>query len=373
MLALPAFAQHEHMSMPSPKPSDPVSELLMNQVSGTASNPGASPMQMAMTQWEKWNLMWHGEAFVNQVVETDDGGQKLFSTNWVMGMADRPIGGGHLLLRSMLSLEPATVGESGYPELFQTGEGLINHQHAHDFFMELAAEFAVEVAPNTVGYVYAAPVGSPALGPVAFPHRASALEIPQAPLGHHMLDSTHIASSVLTIGARHDRFTFEFSGFDGEEPDNGNRWDINHGSIDSWSARATWTPSTNWNAQISTGYLKPDDVQRTTVSGSYTKGDWASTVAWGWNHLSGSDPNGLLAESTLRFNVSNYVTGRIEIVKKDEFPDTIFALTGGYTKDIYRSRDLLGGVGGNVTAYRSGGDSPLSFYVFVRVRTLSGM
>lgn len=364
--------------MPMPAaPPDPVSELLMNQMSGTASNPGASPMQMSMAQWEKWTLMWHGEAFVNQVVETDDGGQKLFSTNWVMGMAERPLGGGHLLLRSMLSLEPATIGESGYPELFQTGEGLINHQHAHDFFMELAAEFAVEIAPHTTGFAYLAPVGSPALGPVAFPHRASALEIPQAPLSHHLQDSTHIASSVLTIGATHEQFTFEFSGFHGEEPDNNNRWDINGGGIDSWAMRATWTPSANWNAQISTGHLsdpevnEPGDVQRTTISASYTKGDLASTVAWGWNHLSNSDPNGLLAESTLRFNKSNYLTGRLEIVKKDEYPDTIFALTGGYTKDLYRSKDLLGGVGGNVTVYHSG-DTPLSFYVFARVRSLSG-
>ena len=375
LLALPAFGQHQHMS----GPPDPVSELLLQQVSGTASNPGASSMQMAMNQWEKWMLMWHGEAFVNQVVETDDGGQKLFSTNWLMGMADRPLGGGHLLLRSMLSLEPATIGESGYPQQFQTGEGLINHQHAHDLFMELAAEFAVEIAPHTVGYVYAAPVGSPALGPVAFPHRASAIEIPQAPLGHHLQDATHIASSVLTIGAKHEQFAFEVSGFHGREPDNDNRWDIDRGGIDSWAMRATWTPSPNWSAQISTGHIsdpepaEPGDIQRTTISASYVDGDWASTVAWGWNHLSSSDPNGLLAESTLRFNTSNYVTGRLEILKKDEFPDTIFAITGGYTKDIYRSPALLGGIGGNVTVNHSGGDSPLSFYVFVRVRSLSGM
>jgi hypothetical protein len=63
------------------------------------------------------------------------------------------------------------------------------------------------------------------------------------------------------------------------------------------------------------------------------------------------------------------VIGRLEILKKEEFPNTIKALTAGYTKDLYRSRDLLGGVGGNVTVYRSDDRSPLSFYAFVRLRS----
>jgi len=373
----PLLAQHEHMQMPMPMPMpakmDPAHDLLMQQASGTSTNPAAAPMQMQMMTWENWMLMWHASAFVNQVVETDGGGQKLFSTNWIMGMADRPLAGGQFLLRSRFSLERLTVGKCGYPEFFQSGEGLINRQHPHDFFMELAAEFAVDIGHRTVGYIYAAPVGDPALGPVAFPHRISALEMSQAPLGHHLEDSTHIAASVLTIGAKQDQFGVAISGFHGREPDNDNRWDIDRGRIDSWSLRGTWDPSPNWTAQVSTGHLndpeanEPGDIQRTTASVSYFKNDLASTIVWGWNHKSDNDSNGFLAESSYRFNVSNYVSGRLEIAR------SVKALTAGYTKDIYRSRDLLGGVGGNVTAYRSTSEKPLSFYAFVRVRSVGGM
>jgi hypothetical protein len=377
LLSVPAFAQ-QHGGMQMPAQPDLARDLLMQQASGSSANPTAVPMEMEMTTWEKWNLMWHGTAFLNQVIENDGGSEKLFATNWIMGMADRPLAGGHLMLRSMFSLEPLTIGKKGYPELFQSGEGLINRQHPHDFFMELAAEFAVDVGNRTVGYVYAAPVGDPALGPVAFPHRSSAAEIPQAPLGHHLEDSTHIAASVFTIGAKQDEFGVAVSGFHGREPDSDNRWDIDKGSLDSWSIRGTWDPSPNWSGQISTGHLndpeanEPGDIQRTTASVSYFKDDLSGSAIWGWNHKSNSDTNAFLAETTYRFNVSNYVTGRVEILKKEEFPNTIKALTGGYTKDLYRSRDLLGGVGGNVTVYQSHDHRPLSFYAFVRLRSAGG-
>ena len=44
----------------------------------------------------------------------------------------------------MLSLDPLTVGKAGYAELFQVGEALdgrpiVDRQHPHDLFMQLAA------------------------------------------------------------------------------------------------------------------------------------------------------------------------------------------------------------------------------------------
>lgn len=376
-VALPALAQHEQMQMQMSSQPDPVRDLLAQQISGTSEDPAAAPMHMSTTKWEDWTLMWHGAAFLNQVVQTNGGGDQLFSSNWIMGTAQRPLAGGQLLLRSMFSLEPATIPKNGYPEWFQSGEGLINHQHPHDLFMELAAEFAVNLGHQTTGYIYAAPVGAPALGPAAFPHRVSSLEIPQAPLGHHLEDSTHIASSVLTIGAKQNQFGLALSGFHGREPDNSNRWDIDRGAIDSWSIRGTWDPSPNWTTQISTGNLRnpeanePGNLQRTTASATYFKDDLAASVIWGWNHKSASDWNGLTMEASWRFNASNYITGRFEIVKKEEFANTIKALTGGYTKDVYKSKTLLGGVGGNVTVYDSGSTHPLGFYAFVRVRNAS--
>lgn len=196
----------------------------MRQASGVGMNPASAPMHMSMTHHGAWMLMLHGEAFVSQVVQSGPrGAGKLFSTNWAMGSAQRPLGGGQLMFRSMLSLEPLTVGKK-YPELFQTGETInrapiVDAQHPHDFFMELAAEYAHALTANTIGYIYAAPHGDPALGPVAYPHRASAAELPQATLSHHVQDSTHIAGSVVTLGAQTGRVGYAFSGFHGREPD----------------------------------------------------------------------------------------------------------------------------------------------------------
>src|SRR2546428_8501297 len=388
-----AGMQHEMTpmpGMPSMKP-DMTADFLMRQASGTSMNPAAAPMHMTMTQRGDWMLMLHGLAFVSQVVQSGPrGGDKFFSTNWVMGMADRPLSGGHLMLRSMLSLEPITVGKK-YPELFQTGETIDNRpiidaQHPHDFFMELAAEYAHSITAHTIGYVYAAPMGDPSLGPVAYPHRASASEIPQATLGHHVQDSTHIAGSVITIGALSGALGYSFSGFHGREPD-GKRWDLDTGRVDSWAARVSFDPSPNWTAQISTGHLKhpeaaePGNIQRTTASIAYSDGPWNSSLIFGHNRKSeGHAVSAWLAESVLQFANVNYVTGRVEIVDKDELAigSGIFrvkALTLGYSRDLLMMGSLVTAVGANVTAYSipsairpSYGASPHSFYGFARIR-----
>jgi hypothetical protein len=382
------MAQHDMAHMAGMHhDGDPVADLLMRQASGTSMNPAAAPMHMTMTQYGDWMVMLHGQAFVSQVVQSGPRGEdKFFSTNWIMGMADRPLSGGHLVLRSMLSLEPLTVGKK-YPELFQTGETIdrrpiVDAQHPHDFFMELAAEYAHPLPGNAIGYVYAAPFGDPSLGPVAYPHRASASELPQATLSHHVQDSTHIAGSVLTLGAQDGMFGASVSGFHGREPDE-NRWNIDTGRIDSWAARITFDPTPNWTAQISTGHLQhpeaaeAENVQRTTASVAYSTETWHSSLIFGHNDKThGRSTNAYVAESVVRFG-RNYVTGRCEIVDKDEIPipARIRALTAGYSRDVMTAHSLSGAVGANVTVYAFPprldpiyGSSPHSLYVFLRVR-----
>ena len=64
----------------------------------------------------------------------------------------------------------------------------------------LTARAGVVTAPGPDHVtVLGAPVGEAALGPPAFMHRASAAENPAAPLAHHILDSTHIARSVIAV------------------------------------------------------------------------------------------------------------------------------------------------------------------------------
>jgi hypothetical protein len=233
----------------------------------------------------------------------------------------------------MLSLEPATVSSQRYPELFQQGETafgrpIVDGQHPHDFFMELAAIYDYKLAENTMLSFYAAPVGDPAMGPPAYPHRASASEDPLAPLGHHLQDSTHIASDVITVGFAHKAFRLEASGFHGREPDE-DRWDIDSGKIDSWSTRVSVNPGQNWSFQYSLSELHSpeavaprEDLRRMTASMIYNRpihnGNWASMLLWGRNQSlqDGNVGNSYLAESTLKFFGRNNAWARIENVDR---------------------------------------------------------
>ncbi len=136
------------------------------------------------------------------------GGNEFVAPNWWMGMATRDFSRGRLTLTSMFSLDPATVGKDGYREIFQAGEALngrplIDRQHPHDLFMQLAAVWRMPVTEATGFTLAGGPVGEPSLGPVAFMHRASAADNPTAPLGHHTFDSTHIAFGVVTAAVDH--------------------------------------------------------------------------------------------------------------------------------------------------------------------------
>jgi hypothetical protein len=411
LLAPSASAQeHEGHTMPMPpNPDNAPPEFLMEQGSGTSANPASAPMEMYMLRAGSWNLMLHGVAFLNAVQQTGPrGADKIFSSNWFMGMAEHRLGQGNVMFRAMVSLDPATITDRRYPELFQTGETafgkpIADGQHPHDVFMELSFQYTRPLGEKTTLDVYLAPVGDPALGPVAFPHRVSASELPQAALGHHLQDSSHIANEVITAGIQRGMFRLEASGFHGAEPDE-NRWNIDYGAIDSWATRLTLTPTPNWSAQVSVGRLKrpeaiePGDILRSTASVIYNRpfatGHWAISLIWGRNHktLDGKNLNSYLLESLAQLREKNFLTGRIELLDRDElFADQpevqaqlekttgsvfrIAAYTLGYTRDFRLVRRLQTGLGANFTVYTIPaaikpfyGDRPANFYVFLRVR-----
>ncbi len=370
-----------------------VAMALMNIASGTAQNPEAAPMPMLMTQSGRWNSMFMGTAFVVDTQNSSPrGGDKFFSTNWVMGTVQRPIGERDVFQAElMLSLEPATVTERRYPLLFQTGETafgqpIIDGQHPHDFIMSLGFHYVHQISDGVMWDAYFAPAGDPALGPVAFPHRASAAELPQAPLSHHWQDSTHIANEVVTVGLRYKKVRVEASGFYGSEP-NENRWNIDSGPINSWSSRLWLFPSPNWAAQVSVGHIakpeefEPGDQVRTTASVSYSRNGWSSSFIWGRNHDTASkhDLNSWLVESVLPVRRKNFLTGRIEVVDKDELSvPGIFRIgsyTFGYTRDIPLFRYVESGIGANFTIYSFPdelrpvyGDHPAGADVYLRFR-----
>jgi hypothetical protein len=420
-IAGPIAAQHDHDSMPgmpgmSGMPGMDMPEMnaagmsLMDLASGTSENPGSAPLPMIMTHMGGWNTMFMGEGFVSDVQQSGPrGGDKLYSTNWFMTALEHSVGSkGAFEADLMLSLEPATITDRRYPLLFQTGETafgapIVDGQHPHNFIMALGFHYTRSVGEDTTIEAYFAPVGDPALGPVAYPHRDSAMELPEAPLSHHLQDSTHIADEVVTLGIRHKKFKLEASGFYGSEPGE-NRWIIQTGAINSWSARLWLFPTRNWAAQVSTGHLvrpealEPGDQWRTTASVSYSKpmagGSWSSSLIWGRTHSTATQRNlnSYLAESVVPVRRKNFITGRAELVDKDELfngaPDLeealdvrygstfrIGAYTIGYTRDFDWFRHIQTGAGVNFTAYSLPdaikpyyGNHPIGGNIFIRFR-----
>jgi hypothetical protein len=370
------------MNMESPSFIEVLQE---HSTSGTDAEPGSTPSEMFMAAKGSWTFMLHGEAFLNEIQQTGPrGADKLFSTNWLMPMAQRRFGHHMLTWRTMFSLEPATISERRYPELFQQGETayglpIVDGQHPHDFFMELAALYDYKVGEKMLLSFYGAPVGDPALGPIAYPHRPSASEDPVAPLGHHLQDSTHISDDVVTVGVAYRSVRLEASGFHGREPDE-SRWSIQAGRIDSWSTRVTVNPAHDWSLQYSIGQLHSpealqptEDVRRMTASAMYNvpihNGNWASMILWGRNQ-SLSDGNvgtGYLLESTVRFLTRNYAWTRIENVDRtnelllgevalpsgfiERYFTRVQAYTGGYDREVGRTKHLSVAIGGQFTLY----------------------
>ena len=394
-------AQHDMHNRHGPgmsmKDMNPAGMYLMRLASGTAVNPQSWPMPVWMTHFGNWNTMLMGTAYLVDTQQSGPrGGDKFYSANWAMATASHHAGGhGSFQADLMLSLDPATVTNRRYPLLFQTGETaygkpIIDAQHPHNFIMSLGLHYAYRLGDNTTFEAYFAPVGDPALGPVAYPHRASAMEIPQATLSHHLQDSTHISDEVATVGIAYKKVKLEASGFHGREPGE-NRWIIETGAMDSWSARVWVFPTRDWAAQFSTGSLtSPEalehgDQERTSASLHYTRpmsgGGWSSSFIWGRVHKTetGSTLNSYLLETVLPLSKQNLVTGRFERADKDELAVegffTVTAYTIGYTRDVGSWRKLQAGVGANFTAYAippelkaNYGEHPLGGNVFVRFR-----
>jgi hypothetical protein len=374
---------------------------LMNMASGTAENPHSAPMPMMMPRFGSWDVMFMGQAFIVDTQQSGPrGGDKLYSANAFMVSALHPLGQGSVMLETMLSLEPATVTNRSYPLLFQTGETaygkpLVDAQHPHNFIMGLGVHYARPLGGDTTLQLYYAPVGDPALGPVAYPHRASAAELPQATLSHHWQDSTHIADNVATAAIAHAWWRIEASGFYGTEPDE-NRWHINWGPMNSYSARFSVAPTSNWKAQVSAGRIsRPErqeegDVVRTTASVEYSRpmtagGAWSTSLIWGRNHdtFTQHNLNSYLVESVLPVSRRNFVTGRVEYVDKDELAVPgiyrVGSWTGGYTRDIDVLPHIETGLGTNVSTYAlpAGlkpyyGGRPWGVNLFLRLRLKPG-
>jgi len=387
------MARMEHQSHAKPS--------LVSIASGTAWQPASTPAYMWMERASGWTFMQHGELFLTYNQQSGPrGAGKMESANWLMSMEEHRLGRGTLQFRQMLSAEPLTIPHGGSPELFQTGESyhgqaLVDHQHPHDVFGELALLYEMPLSEKITWEFYGGPAGEPALGPVAFLHRGSASENPSAPLGHHLQDSTHISYGVVTTGLRVAFLRAEASVFNGREPDE-HRYNFDFAPMESWSARLSASPSRNWTAQYSYGHLvQPEvlefgNVDRQTASISYNRpfarGNLANTLVWGRNRklFDQTTENGFLLESTVAFLDRNYAYTRLELLDRDElFPylpspkpsDRVGAFTFGGVRDIVHNHTGQIGLGADVTFYSKPtaldslyGQNPVSFHVSLRFR-----
>jgi hypothetical protein len=377
--------------------------------SGTSWVPDESPMYAYMINGKKWMTMIHGSFFArynNQDVfkSGSRGGKNFDVPNMVMAMTQTKVGSNGLFaINTMFSLDPVLVGAGGYPLLYQTGESyqghkLVDRQHPHDLFAELSVAYTQRVAKDAdLSGSFGFP-GEPALGPPVFMHRLSAMDNPNAPLGHHYQDATHIAFGVATLGFRYKDMKIEGSTFTGREPDEF-RYNFDKMKFDSYSVRLSYNPSKEWALQVSDGAIhSPEEaepaqnVNRFTASAMHTKmlGEnsyVATTLVYGQNHYSdnGKTQPSILLENSLQFSRAA-VYGRYEFVQKDAeeldmqaaFPANpnfnIHALTLGtnYILSTVKKTNLTAGVQGTLNVSPSDlksyyGSPPIGFQVYLRI------
>jgi len=377
--------------------------------SGTGWLPDNSPMYGYMAHKKDWMFMVHGNLFLRynkqDLLNTGSRGNSKFDApNWAMLMGQKAVGRkGLFRFSTMLSLDPLIAGGEGYPLLFQTGEThqgkpLVDRQHPHDFFSEVSIGYSHALSPKSDVFLYLGYPGEPALGPVAFMHRPSALPNPDATLTHHWTDATHITFGVATLGFRHGRFKVEASSFTGREPDE-QRYNFDRPRFDSWSGRLSFNPSDRWAMQVSHGYLKEpeplhpgEDVQRTTASLHYSARGYGSTflnltALWGVNRKGhhGGEHGALLEGAYNSRKWSPYA--RYEWVQKSSeelqftlteaghhnlFP--VHAFTAGLNYDLLQFRNTRLAAGGHLTFFSPDqrlssvyGQNPLGGQVYLRI------
>lgn len=374
----------EHSGMRS---SINIGEPMSREGSGTSWIPESSPMHGYMKMFDDGSmLMLHGTAFVRytsvgssrDVSAAGKGSRSRFDApTMFMAMYTKPVNEkSQIGLRAMLSLDPIIERGYGYPLLYQSGElyrgePLHDRQHPHDFISELAATYSYKFDDKNSFFVYAGLPGEPALGPSMYMHRPSGANMPDAPIGHHWQDASHISFGVVTAGFVHDKFKFEASAFNGTEPDE-NRWAFDSPKLNSFSGRFSFNPNKEWSFQISHGYLKypersePDlkVIRRTTASAIFNKTfsedrNWASTFVWGRNSSDEGNSNSFLFEGNYEFD-KNAVFGRLERVQKNSHelvleaphPEGNFwvgAYSIGYLREIVKDKGIDVGIGGMAT------------------------
>lgn len=382
-----------------------IADPMNREGSGTSWIPDSSPMYGYMKMFDDDTLMLHGAIFPRYTnVSSDRGDDRIDSPNWIMAMYSHPFSDTTQLgLRAMMSLDPLTEGGRGYPLLLQSGESwhdkpLHDRQHPHDLFDELSFSLSQKFDHDLSVYIYFGYPGEPAVGPPTFMHRPSAMDDPDAPIGHHWQDSTHVTFGVATAGIQWRTVKVEGSVFTGREPDE-DRYDFDRPRFDSFSGRISWNPTPELALQFSHAYIESPEAlepelnrHRTTASVIYNKrlgpdSNWASSLVWGQNDDTHEGKTESVLIETDYQRERDTIYGRFEWVQKsgnelvlaprdlDEIFD-VTAVSFGYVRDLSHGNAIDVGLGGQITLdfwpgeldrYYGGGPG-YGFQVFLRLR-----
>jgi len=392
------FVSHEMHGMYGTYP-------MSREISGTDWQPDSTPRLGQHAQKKNWTFMtmdFLNVAFTHQ--SGPRGGNQVYNTSMFMNTAQRDIcDKWTLAFRTMFSLD-ALDGPKGYRLLLQTGETangvdpLIDRQHPHDFFTELAVVLTRIFENNNSFFIYFGLPGEPALGPPIYMMRYSGTYNPEAPISHHWLDSTHIQFGVFTLGYVFNPLKVEWSIFSGREPDQ-HRWDIEKPSFDSYSMRVSCNPTKNIALQWSVGFLKspeqlePEtDITRMTASLLYNfkirSLNCQLMGAWGRNkYKPGHASNAFLFEIATNICDKHIFFSRAEEVDKNELfapPDpragTFFNVgrfTLGYIYQIANWHHVQIGIGALGAAIfvpqrldDAYGKNPVSGTIFLQLRVI---
>lgn len=339
MMNMNGMQMHHQMEMPGMNHSFSLSLPMNRNGSGTSWSPDNNPMYMIMAHTKKGMWMFHGDIFIRYNTQqltdkTSRSDAQFDAPNWFMAMYNRTVNKNGLFnFTAMVSLDPVTVTLRGYPLLFQSGESykgqpLIDRQHPHDLFAGLSVGYTQRLSNKIDVFGYFGYPGEPAISAPTFMHRVYALNDPDAPLGHHWQDATHITFGVATLGVRVDKFKLEFSDFNGREPDE-HRYDFDPMRFDSYSWRLSFNPNKAWALQVSQAYIHSpevlhpgENIWRYTASALYSSpvtmdGKYfASAIVWGMNDIGKDDrEHSVLLEGTQQFP-KQALYGRYEFVQK---------------------------------------------------------
>lgn len=417
--AMPGMNHHDMANMPGMEmPHQMASSVDLNdpmsrEGSGTSWVPDSSPIYARMKMKGRDMWMLHGMIFPRYTeagsdrdmsVDGQGSASRLDAPSMFMLMYSHPLNqqsqlGAHV----MMSFDPLIEKGYGYPLLYQSGEtyggaAIHDRQHPHDLFDELSVTYSRKTGGDSSAYLYAGYPGEPALGPPTFMHRVSGMDYPDAPIGHHWEDATHVTFGVITAGYARRKWKIEGSVFNGSEPDE-NRYNFDSPQLNSYSARLSWNPNKNLALQISHGFLKEPEsletgvnIRRTTASLMYNKplgpdSNWATSLVWGNNNPNhGPSSNAYLVETayqkkrnTLYLRAERVQKSGHELVLDSSLEHTLFpvnAVSVGMVHDIKHGEGVDVGLGAQLTYGNNpstldsyyGGNNHLGFQVFLRIR-----